>query len=302
LNVSRKLLNDGFAGFDGLRSTYKGSFSEEDDSLDRLHSTTIFQLDPIDGTGDMVDTYQSKMPTGPTTLISKLTRDYGDGTLGAFKPVSGIIYDVLHEFGIVSNGKDIGLYKMTPDGKLKSIPYELTLPTWKEGDTVRINRRVSYPQLTFDGPFMDYLRNKVGLKIEVVPVGGAGIFAMQVFRNYIQPKDSSGKDFADLQPITIGFNAQPDWKTWDTNPTEVIADALGMPMRTDIYGNPLKANAANPTLKDMHHTTGYVLSTSNNLRNILTSSALYFEKRNPDSPLLHKDYDYSKAIIGRLKN
>jgi hypothetical protein len=166
----------------------------------------------------MVDSYKGKKITGPTTLISKLGRN---GLHDYFSPKAGLIFDIVHEIGLISDGVNVGLYKINVEGKVEDVKYELTRPTWKYGDKVRINRRISYPQLTYDGAFMDYLRsNKID--VEIVPVGGAGIFAMQVFRNYIQPTSDNGKDFADLEKIDIGFNAQPDWKTWDTNPTDVL--------------------------------------------------------------------------------
>lgn len=294
LNVSKALL-DGFEGSEGFRDVYPGSFSEEDDSKTRQYCYDIIQVDPIDGTGDMVDSYKGKKITGPTTLISKLGRN---GLHDYFSPKAGLIFDIVHEIGLISDGVNVGLYKINVEGKVEDVKYELTRPTWKYGDKVRINRRISYPQLTYDGAFMDYLRsNKID--VEIVPVGGAGIFAMQVFRNYIQPTSDNGKDFADLEKIDIGFNAQPDWKTWDTNPTDVIADALKMPERKDIFGRPLTANAALSSLKEMHHTTGYVLSTSNFLRDLIIGAANEFTARNPDCSLLKKDYEYKTHILSR---
>ncbi len=284
LNVSSALLNP-------LRKSYPGSFSEEDDSPQRLQALKIYQVDPIDGTGDFVDTYQSSKVTGPTTLISKLTRT---SPQEKFTAVAGMIFDIVHGIALLSDGKQIGLYSVGEDGKLVDVPYERTAPELKPGNPVRINRRVSYPQLTFDGAFIDYLRKK-GFNIQRVNIGGAGIFAMQVFRNYLQPKQNV-PGFSDLETLTIGFNTQPDWKTWDTDPTEVIANALSLSSRTDIYGNPLTANAANEKLSNMHHKTGYVLSTNESLRNSLVQAAKDFEERNPDCPLLKKDYDYKNAI------
>lgn len=283
LNVSKSLLGP-------LRENYPGSFSEEDDSAQRLKSTEIYQVDPIDGTGDFVDTYQSSKVTGPTTLVSRLKRK---SLTDKFVPVAGLIFDAVHEIALVSDGTEVGLYKVRADGKIEEVKFEGTEP--KKGDKVKINRRVSYPQLTFDGPFMDYLKAQ-GINVQRVNVGGAGIFALQVFRNYIQPKQSV-PGFSDLEALTIGFNAQPDWKTWDTDPTEVIANALGLPKRTDIYGCLLTANAANEKLSDMHHKTGYILSTSAQLRGEVVRLAGKFQERNPDCSLLKKDYDYKNAIV-----
>jgi len=119
---------------------------------------------------------------------------------------------------------------------------------------------------------------------------------MQLFRNYIQPTDDFGRDFATLEPLTILFAAQLDWKTWDTDPTEIVAQTLGLPERTDIYGHSLVANAAEPELSNTHHTEGYVLSTSSHLANVLTEMAGRFEGRNPNCSLTDKDYKYKNAI------
>ena len=73
--VSQYLLDGGIQGIAGVRKQYPGSFSEEDDSPERLQVAEIYQIDPIDGTGDMVDTYKSSNVKGPTTLVSKLIRE-----------------------------------------------------------------------------------------------------------------------------------------------------------------------------------------------------------------------------------
>ncbi|GEM_PF-2660377 len=291
-NVSAYLLDGGLEGTPGVRQSYPGSFSEESDTPERLSALELIEVDPIDGTGDFVDTYSAARVVGPTTLVTKLQRSSPDQP---FRPVAGFIFDILHGIALLSDGKDIGLYKLK-DGKLLDASYKLVQPEpWNSTRPVRINRRLSYPQLTFDGPFMDYLQKN--MHIERVPVGGAGIFALQVFRNFVEPTDDLGRDFRDLEHLTIGFNAQPDWKTWDVDPTEVIATALGFPPRTDIYGQPLRANAANPTLRDMHHTTGYVLSPHQGLQNTLVRFATEFTQRNSDCPLTKKDYAYKDAIL-----
>lgn len=290
--VSQYLL-DGemeMAGIKGIRQNYPGSFSEEDDSSERLNSLTIFQIDPIDGTGDMVDTYQSSKVVSPTTLVSKLERK---STSENFVPVSGLIFDVLNGFGLISDGNQIGLYKIENE-KVKEIKYEKTEHPWKEEDLIKINRRVSYPQLSFDGPFMDYINDE--FKIKRVNVGGAGTFAFQFLRNYIEPKEYV-KGFSDLETITLMFNAQPDWKTWDTDPTEVIANAFGLPKRTNIYGEELTANASKEKLSDMYHTKGYVLSSDEDLRIELTSLAKEFTRKNPNCVLTKKDYNYKDEIL-----
>jgi hypothetical protein len=295
LSVSKALLD----GPEGLRAQFPGSFSEESDCKERLSALDIYQVDPLDGTGDMVDTYQTPKPVGPTTLVSRLQREAVDRQ---FSAVGGLIYDVLSGMALVSDTKTVLLFNAKDH--LIEVPYEQTEPAWKGRDqVVRINRRISYPQLTFDGPFMEYLR-KNGFKIEQVPIGGAGTAAMQLFRNYIQPRADSGKAFTDLKPIDILFNAQPDWKTWDTDGTEVIADALKLPVcATNIYGTDRLgdkgANACYPTLEEMHHKRGYVRSISRELHVAFTQDAKEFQQANPDCPLLQKDYKYKDAIVAR---
>lgn len=299
--ASQYLLDGGIKGVLGLRQRFRGSFSEEDDSPERTSALEIFQVDPIDGTGDFSDTYQSGRAIGPTTLVSRLRRSSIKDT---FVPVGGIIFDTLYQHAVVSDGSKIGLFSVDKRGKLQDVDFELKSPEWNNGQTLRLNRRVCYPQLVFDGPFKEFLRREYGVSLENVNVGGAGTFAMQFFRNYIQPTSTNGQSFASLEPITIGFNAQPDWKTWDTDPTEVIASALGLPERTTIYGEPITANANAPDLRGMHHSKGYVLAPSRSLRDMLTEAAIRFKERNPDANLLGKDYGYKDAILGLrpLKN
>ncbi len=293
--VSLYLLDGGIEGIQGLRESYPGSFSEEDDSSKRLKGKTIYQVDPLDGTGDFKDTYESNNIIGPTTLVSKLQRNSLESK---FSPVSGMIFDTLNEIALISDGKDIGLYKVDKDGKIKDIKYDVKEFNPPLDDKLMVNRRVCYPQLTFDGPFMDFL-SKNGLNIERTIVGGAGTLGLQLFRNYIEPKEFV-KGFSDLESISVLFNAQPDWKTWDTNPTDVIANALGLPKRTDIYGGKLTENAANKELQDMHHTKGYVLSPNKELHNYFTEAAKEFQERNPDVSLLKKNYDYTKEIFNLI--
>mgnify|MGYP001572493937 FL=1 len=51
----------------------------------------------------------------------------------------------------------------------------------------------------------------------------------------------------------------------------------------------------------MHHKTGYVLSTSAQLRDEVVRLVGEFQERNPDCPLLKKDYDYKNAIVALAK-
>jgi hypothetical protein len=285
LGISGNLLNGGL-GYAGFRQRHPGSFSEEDDDATvRLSATTVLQVDPMDGTGDFKKTYSTGAPIGPTTLVSKLVRE---DTSQPFRPVAGIIFDIIDGIALISDGSRLGLYCIK-DGKVRDVKFELAEPQTRSDGLVAINRRYSYGQTTFDGPFMNFLYDR-GIFVQQVAVGGAGTQAMHVLRNYVQPTGAGAEGFARRTPISILFNAQPDWKTWDTDPNEPFAEVLGLAGRTDIYGEALKANAANPTLKDMHHTAGYVLSTSSQLRDSLTAAAIEWRKLHPDKPLTEKNY------------
>jgi len=300
--VSLYLLDGGLEGVPGVREKYPGSFSEEDDNPEaRKKATIIIQIDPLDGTGDMVDTYATPHVVSPTTLVSKLTRTSKNEP---FRPVAGFIFNVLDGFAIVSDGQNVVLYQVDETGRLQEVKYERTEPTiWTPGNgiPVSINRRLSYTQHAFDGPFMNYLEAH-RINVQMVDVGGAGTQALNLFRNYFKPTDVKGRGarvFNNLPLLTILFNAQPDWKTWDTDATDVIARALGLENATSIWGEALTANAANPTLNEMHHTTGYVLSTSPQLRQAMTTAAVDFQRRNPDANLLAKDYGHARAMTAR---
>ena len=134
-NISLYLLDGGIEGIQGIRQKYPGSFSEEDDSPERLNALSIFQIDPIDGIRDMTDTYKSSKVVGPTTLVSKLERK---AIQDSFIPVSGLIFDILNGIALISDSKNIGLYKVK-DNSIKEIAYEKTEHPWKEGDAIKIN-------------------------------------------------------------------------------------------------------------------------------------------------------------------
>lgn len=300
LNVSAALLDGGIQGLSGLRSECPGSFSEEQDTKDRLTALRVRQVDPIDGTGDWVASCRSGDVFSPYTLVSKLERK---NVSDPFETVAGLVFDTLHQFALVSDGHQLGLFLVDESGTTCKLDYELITPpawSWSEDEILYINRRVAYPLLTFDGPFIDYLRGQ-GIKVQTVEVGGAADMGLRVFRNYLKPKGPGMEWFYQLQPLTICFNTESVWKTWDTNPLDAIASALGLPPSTDMYGQPLEANAAAPLLTDMFHRTGYVLSTSQALQQRLCELASEFERRNPDCPLRAPHYNYKDAIVAMAK-
>ena len=272
--VSAYLLDGGLEGVEGVRKEYPGSFSEEEDTLLRLTAKKAWQLDPVDGTGDAYATYQTSNLIGPTTLISLIERPDIESD---YKPVVGIIFDIFSETVIVSDGKEILLFKADKDEVLKEIRYERTQPLeWEKRQPLRINQRQMYPQHNFDAGFMNYLEEK-GIDLVRVPVGGAGTLSMQFLRQYIQPTSDNGQAFNNLKPITIAFNAQPDHKTWDLRPVQVIMRALALPEITNIYGLPLEADERVSELKDMSYRSGYILAPTGNLRETMNNHARGFE-------------------------
>ena len=279
IGASQALLEGNIPGVAGLRSLYPGSFSEEQDSPERITACNIYEVDPLDGTGDFKKTYDASVIMPPTTLVTKLKRkDSGE----PYTPVVSLIFETVHEYGLVSDGTRIGFFTVTPEGEIYEVPcrlikydrpFDLSLPIF-------INRRPAYPQQCFDTKFVPYLREHFRLDIRQVSVGGAGMQALHLFRNYIEPSQQDCPAFHKLKPLTISFNAQPDWKTWDTDPADVIAKAIGLPERTTIFGEKIsdhaskkKENAAATNLKDMWHPKGCVLSTDGYLQQLICQIA-----------------------------
>ncbi len=312
VGVSKALL-DGFENFKGLRAIYNGSFSEESDSPDRLSALALFEVDPIDGTGDFVDSYQSGSVIGPTTLVTKLVRNY---TSDDFTPAAGLIFDIVTETAIVGDGYNTLLFVVRPDGTLQEVAWKR--PELDENPKViTINRRPSYPQLVYDGPFMRFLQRN-GVPVSPITTGGAGRQIMQFLRNYIEPTEGAGNAFKALEPLNVIFNVQPDWKTWDIDPLLAIASQWLEP--ATYYGSLISLagcgpNAAReemtlPKLADpydlstwdgtawtMQLREGFVVATTNKIRALITELANRFEDENPSFPLLSTDYEYKKAII-----
>lgn len=285
LKISQYLLNGGLEGVIGARQDFPGSFSEEDDTALRLGSTEIWQIDPMDGTGDTKATYQTDNVIGPTTLVSFLARD---DTSRIFTPKCGMIFDIISGIAIISDGKEIQM-SVVQGKKIKDVQFEIKDFNFQIDAGLRINKRETYPQENFDQHFIDELRSK-GIKVEQIPVGGAGTIAMQFFRNYIEVTSDNAVAWNKLKDISLIFNAQPDHKTWDFRPTQMIAQALNLPEGTDIYGKNLMQNENAPELKDMHYTTGYVVTPDLVTRTFMTSCAQAFEWDHPGLKLTVKNY------------
>ncbi len=293
IGITSALL-EGLPGMEGLSTLYPGSFSEELDSPMRGSSKIVAELDPCDGTGDLKRTALSKNII-PSTLLLALLKRHAIGY--AFDVVGGIIYNEVHEYGIASDGQETVLFS-GKDGKVKEIPFEITSPpVWGLCDEPLIlTRRVNYPQLVYDGPFIKYLK-KCGVNVKIINTGGAGMFALHLFRNFINPTGPGVEEFEKLPKISASFNCMPTWKTWDTDAAQIIGKALGLPQMTDLFGRKLTANACNEKLDDMWHTQGTLMARDSHLQQTLIGVASSFMERNPDCPLIDMDDKYRDAIL-----
>ena len=252
IGVSNALLNGGISGVEGLRSRYPGSFSEEQDSPVRRSSLVIYEVDPIDGTGDFQKTYNTSSVMSPTTLVTKLVRESVDEP---FRPVAGMIFEIVNQYAIIGDGTSTGLFVAGKDGVVQ-IPIQKISQSGVK-IPLRINRRFSYPQDVYDNEFPKFLE-QYGCDIQQVAVGGAGMQALQFFRGVFEPADSGAEAFSGLEKIDIVFNCQPDWKTWDTDPATVIARAWGCKLYDNIEDNAeiTPPNAAAEKMSDMWHRYG----------------------------------------------
>ncbi len=276
----------------GLRRLYPGSFSEEEDSPLRRKALEIYQIDPLDGTGDFKKTYGTDAVMPPTLLVTKLERDSSNVP---FRAIGAIILELVHGYAIVSDGSQIGLFEFDEKsvGGVRPIPFEKTVVwTWTSKQQFALNWRPSYPQNVRDERFVAFLQER-GLSPKLTRTGGAGMQALQFFRNFLQPTGCTPASvaFGDLEPLDIIFNAQPDWKTWDIDPINVVAKALGVGFPTDIFGRSLEANAAAATMKEMWHRNGCVFTVSVGLQGELEKAVRDFHLAgDPERDLLSINY------------
>ena len=152
-----------------------------------------------------------------------------------------------------------------------------------------------------------------GKLLKPIATGGAGRQIMQFLRNFMEPIDPAGDAFKKLEPLSVIFNVQPDWKTWDVDPLLAIAPSQ---MPVTYTGESLREwNAANrrmtlPKLADprdlspwddaektMQLNQGFVVAINPSLQNYMTQLARDFEFYNPSCPLRSTDYEYKKAIM-----
>ena len=175
-------------------------------------------------------------------------------------------------------------------GEVIDVKFRITDEPWRKGDVANLAWRRCYPQDNAHMEFPNFLASQ-GFKIRQVSAGGAGLQSLQLLRRFVElenPKDLP--EFHHLEPIDVLFNTQPDWKTWDVDPSTILMRKLwcaGQP--TDIYGGPLQANAAGSELSDMHHTKGILMANNMALATTLARGAREFEEKTGLS-LTEKDY------------
>ncbi len=299
--VSKALL-DGAEDIPGLRSLYPASFSEEEDSPRRKDALDLIELDPTDGTGDFVDTYKSARIMSPTTLAARLTRA---SIHEPFTPVWGIIFEVMHEYALVSDGETV-LFLVMDGEHFRTVFLCLNqLRAWQAHDTINLARRASYPHLAYDGPFIRSLGTQ-GINVRQVLTGGAGMQALQFFRQFIRPSEEKlpvgAQAFIKLEPLSALFAPQGDWKCWDTDATAVIARALRLPNPRSVWGkSTLAGNASNNSLDVMRHAAGYILAGDIGIETMLLNAAWHFNQANPNCSLRETDYRYKDAILAMAK-
>lgn len=264
--ISRLFLQDGIDRFEGVQKRRPGSFSEEMDSAERANAPEAVQLDPIDGTGDLNKSTHPDYaefrrqngitkPYGATNLVSMLERN---STSEGFVPTTGMIFDFVDEMVLLGDGETIDLYRID-NGRFISIPFKLRQREYKQGEPIRIGKRVAYPHEGFD-KFLQYLKDEKKAELQIVTIGGAGRSAMQLFRTNMDADGPVPDDYKDTA-IDVMFNAQTDHKTWDLDPTLAMYGPLRVTRPTDVYDKELTANASAPELKPgAWHQNGYLYS------------------------------------------
>ena len=274
---------------DAMSQKYPWTFSEEKDSELRTTENTIYQIDPLDWTWDLkytlgISDWDNKKITPSTILISKLERE---NNAQNFKSKASIVFDMINEFAFISDWKEIELYKFNKQWEPQEVKTEVIDYTWKPEDWININRRTAYLQKNYD-QFVSSLSKNLWLDINTIPVWWAWTFILHLLKNYIKTEQNVDW-FTDLKPLSIWFNAQPDWKTWDTDPASPLLELFWLKEITDIYGEPIKQNASQKDIKkDLVHTEWCVLSTNEEISYILTTEAKKF--RDKSKNLLEINY------------
>lgn len=268
---------------------YPGSFSEEKDSPLRTGEKEIYQIDPMDGTWDVKHTLGlygndiSKL-TPSTILISKLMRD---NTEEDFKPKASIIFEMINNFAFISDWEETEIYKFSKEGEPTKVEFEKKSYIWTPDQWIDINRRSAYLQENYDH-FIWQLSEKLWFDVRPKHVWWAWTFPLQLLANYIRTEEFIPW-FSNLEPISIWFNAQPDWKTWDTDPSVPLLNTFWFNEFTDIKGKPLTQNASQKNLKsDLVHTSWVVMSDNKELAKMLTDQVIKFEER--CGSILEKNY------------
>lgn len=235
--ISDYFLNTGLPGFPAYRSRagWEASFSEEDDPKLPAgyplrcainYNGTFAQIDPIDGTGDLVkNVRETGKPTGASILGS---------IIQGCTPVAGMIY-LFPEQKMLLGTPDTGprLYYVDGDKLVEEhFTRKRKLPTGR----VRINRRPAYPLPHLDD-FFNYLQEQDRRQVEIVDLGGAGDALAHLI----------------LGDIDFVFTGHGNWKTWDTDPAIAMGaritqdDGETYSLRyCDLYGGKLVATTRHP--------------------------------------------------------
>lgn len=264
----------------GLAHIFPGSFSEEEDNPLRRTANVIYEVDPRDGSADA-----DMRGTSPTILVTFLRRN----SSGLFKPEGALVYDVVGDYGIISDGAKIVLAAPDKRGEFRTVQTRRLDPSWTDGNQLILPRRIAYPQSNAHKVLPTYFKDRT---VSQVDTGGAGRQTLHIMRRFLAPARQKGcPAFSALPPINVLLNCQPDWKCWDTDPMRVFAQALGLPEPTNIYGRRLRANAANEKLVDMKHRQGCIFVMTTEQRDYVLAVIRQFEAEHGAQSLLLTNYN-----------
>lgn len=267
----------------GLAAHLPGSFSEEADNPSaRQNALDIWVVDPMDGSGDA-----KKLGISPTVLVTRFERK----TISwAFRPTSALIYDVVGDYAIMTDGREVCLGQADQSGEFRGVPLERRSDVLSD-QIWRAPRRLSYPQKSAHTIFPAFFLAGTKIGWEGIEAGGAGLQSLQFIKRLVKlVSRESCPAFDALWEIDLLANFQPDWKIWDTGPMRVFATAFGLPKPVDIYGAPLDQDVDAPSLAQMVHKRGCIFAMSEQQLEKVTGVVHDFENLHGKSSLLVKDY------------
>lgn len=269
LSASDALLNGiPELGLTGLATLLPGSFSEEHDDPRRRDALEIWQIDPMDGSGDA-----KVIGMSPTVLVTLLKRKF---TSAWFQPVGALVYDVFGDYALVSDGYAVRLGVSGPRGEWQSIYLDFTSSNWQVGNVIRLPHRIAYLQRNAHEAFPNFLRGK-GYCLEQVLTGGAGYQTLQLMRSLVTPRHPIDcPAFYGIPSVHAIPNFQPDWKTWDVDPLMVLARAVARLVSIWERMEPPNASYARDLKHGVVYTGGCMVAVTNELQKILMESAVEF--------------------------